>query len=62
MTVSPGLRLTKRQRTRETIQREALRLSGELGYAATTVAEIAAAAEQVTPTAPLTTPASRYKP
>ncbi len=42
---SPGLRERKKIRTRETIRREALRLIEENGYAATTVDQIADAAE-----------------
>ncbi|MCA1841638.1 MAG: TetR family transcriptional regulator [Actinobacteria bacterium] len=41
----PGLRERKRQRTRATIQAEALRLIAEQGYEATTCDQIAAAAD-----------------
>jgi AcrR family transcriptional regulator len=41
----PGLRERKKIRTRETIRREAFRLIQEHGYAATTVEQIAEAAE-----------------
>jgi AcrR family transcriptional regulator len=41
----PGLRERKKIRTRETIRREAFRLIQENGYAATTVEQIAEAAE-----------------
>jgi AcrR family transcriptional regulator len=42
---TPGLRERKKIRTRETIRREAFRLIEENGYAATTVEQIAEAAE-----------------
>lgn len=41
----PGLRERKKQRTRESIQREGLRLIADQGYEATTCEQIAAAAE-----------------
>lgn len=44
----PGLRERKKQQTRDTIQREALRLIAEQGYDATTCEQVAAAA-QVSP-------------
>jgi AcrR family transcriptional regulator len=45
MDQTPGLRERKKIRTRETIRREAFRLIQENGYAATTVEQIADAAE-----------------
>jgi AcrR family transcriptional regulator len=45
MTRSTGLRERKKQKTREAIQREALRLFAAQGYSATTIEQIAAAAE-----------------
>lgn len=45
MTTSPGLRERKKARTRATIQREALKLFQQNGYAETSVDAIAAAAE-----------------
>ncbi len=44
-TKTGGLRERKKQKTRESIQRTALRLFGKQGYEATTVEQIAAAAE-----------------
>ena len=46
----PGLRERKKQRTRELIAARALELFSERGYHATTVADIAAAAEVSKPT------------
>jgi AcrR family transcriptional regulator len=45
MTRASGLRERKKQKTREAIQREALRLFAAQGYSATTIEQIAAAAE-----------------
>src|SRR3954454_4397572 len=45
MSSTEGLRERKKQRTRETIVREALPLFRERGYDATTIADIAAAAD-----------------
>jgi AcrR family transcriptional regulator len=45
MTTTPGLRERKKAKTRAAIQRHALRLFREKGYAATTVDQIAEAAE-----------------
>jgi len=45
MTQTTGLRERKKQKTREAIQREALRLFQAQGYSATTIEQIAAAAE-----------------
>jgi AcrR family transcriptional regulator len=42
---TPGLRKRKKIRTRQTVRREAFRLIEENGYAATTVEQIAEAAE-----------------
>ncbi|MEV4475735.1 TetR family transcriptional regulator [Nonomuraea sp. NPDC049504] len=50
MTDRPGLRERKKARTRALIQKEALRLFREQGYAATTVEQVAAAAEVATST------------
>src|SRR5207245_9624701 len=44
-TKTGGLRERKKQKTRESIQRTALRLFGKQGYEATTVEQIAASAE-----------------
>lgn len=45
MTTSGGLRERKKQRTREAIQREAMRLFQDQGYEETTIEQIAAAAD-----------------
>jgi AcrR family transcriptional regulator len=45
MTQTSGLRERKKQKTRDAIQREALRLFAAQGYSATTIEQIAAAAE-----------------
>ena len=43
--IAQGLRERKKQKTREAIQREAMRLIGKQGYEQTTVEQIAAAVE-----------------